>query len=89
MEPYRNCRPRTNLPSLCCLPALIGEIDGRRYRPKPLEREVMIARYRRIERGLCMKNCRELAPKMVNNYLIDVLWRTRKYRKEAPDATSD
>ena len=75
--------PRNIRPSLCCLPALIEEIDGMKRRPSPDERAAIIKRYRRIELGLCTKGHREVAPKMVNDYLIDVLWRTRKYRLNA------
>ena len=76
-------RPAHMCPSLCCLPALIEEIDGMKRRPSPDERAAIIKRYRRIELGLCTKGHREVAPKMVNDYLIDVLWRTRKYRLNA------
>jgi len=76
-------RPAHMCPSLCCLPALIEEIDGMKRRPLSAERETIINKYRRIELGLCTKSNREVAPKMVNDYLIQVLWRTRKYRLNA------
>ena len=70
-------RTRRMLPSLCCLPALIEEIDGMDHEPVGVELAYLIARYKKIEVGLCAKSNQELAPKMVNEYLMDVLWRTR------------
>ena len=67
-------------PSLCCLPAMIKEIDQLGRKPCIASRAAMLRRYKRIELDSCAKSDRSQAPDMVNDYLIEVLWRTRKYR---------
>ena len=71
---------RKSCPSLCCLPDLIKEIDGMDHEPVGIELAYMIARYKKIELGLRSKVSPEIALKMVNEYLIGVLWRTRDER---------
>ena len=79
--------PRTDATSLACLPALIYEIDSRQRRPTKANRAEMIARYRQLEydmrvqkRGHNLYAERVVACWLVNEYLVDVVWRTRKYR---------
>jgi len=67
--------------SLACLPALIAEIDTMKRKPNAAKRAEMLERYRKIEgqhhgRVTVMTACN-----MVNEYLLDVLWRTRVERK--------
>ena len=71
---------RKSCPSLCCLPDLIEEIDGMDHEPVGIERAYIIARYRKIEEGLCTEGNRAIATKMINDFLIGVLWRTRDER---------
>ena len=71
---------RKSCPSLCCLPDLIEEIDGMDHEPVGIERAYIIARYRKIEEELCTEGNRALATKMINDFLIGVLWRTRDER---------
>ena len=73
-------KTRKGLPSLCCLPALIEEIDERDHEPVGVELAYLLARYKTIELNECKETHREMASKMVNAYLIDVLWRTRDER---------
>ena len=71
---------RKSCPSLCCLPDLIEEIDGMDHEPVGIERAYIIARYRKIEEELCTEGNRAIATKMINDFLIGVLWRTRDER---------
>ena len=78
---------RTDATSLACLPALIYEIDSRQRRPTKAKRAEMIARYRQLEydmrvqkRGHNLETERVVACGLVNECLMDVVWRTRKYR---------
>ena len=83
---------RKSCPSLCCLPDLIEEIDAvemdedgnQKYimdhEPVGIERAYIIARYRKIEEELCTEGNRAIATKMINDFLIGVLWRTRDER---------
>jgi hypothetical protein len=68
--------------SLECLPQLIAEIDSRTYKPSPKQRASIIERFRDVEYiEQTGTDARRLgAANMVNDYLIDVLWRTRKFR---------
>ena len=81
------CRRRTDVTSLACLPALIYEIDSRQRRPTKAKCAEMVARYRALEydmrvqkRGHNLETERVVACELVNEYLMDVVWRTRKYR---------
>ena len=74
---------RKACPSLCSLPDLIEEIDGMDHEPVGIERAYIIARYKKIEAERCSQVNVGLATKMINNYLIGVLWRSRKYRPNA------
>jgi len=82
------CRRRTDATSLACLPALIYEIDSRQRRPTKAKRAEMIARYRKLEYDMRVQKRghntlateRIVTCAMVNEYLMDVVWRTRKYR---------
>ena len=71
---------RKSCPSLCCLPDLIAEFDDMDHEPVGIERAYIIARYRKIEEELCTEGNRAIATKMINEYLISVLWRTRGER---------
>ena len=71
---------RKSCPSLCCLPDLIEEIDGMDHEPVGIERAYIIARYRKMEEELCTEGNRAIATKMINDFLIGVLWRTRDER---------
>jgi len=73
-------KTKKGMPSLCCLPALIEEIDGMDHEPVGVELAYLLARYKTIELNEYKETNRETAMKMVNAYLIDVLWRTRDER---------
>ena len=66
--------------SVNCLPALIAEIDARRYRPTSEKCAEITARYRARERYSRQGSSATRASNMINEYLIGVLWQTRKYR---------
>ena len=66
--------------SVQCLPALIAELDAKRYRPTPEQRDEIIERYRDIERSLRPEPLAMIAANMINECLIDVLRRTRRFR---------
>ena len=70
--------------SLLCLSALISEIDFMKRRPTKAKRAELVERYRGFERSLRgprqHEQETERACRMVNEYLMDVVWRTRKYR---------
>ena len=66
--------------SVDCLPALIAELDAKRYRPTPEQRDEIIARYQAIELSSRPEPLATIAANMINVYLIDVIRRTRKYR---------
>ena len=74
---------RTDATSLACLPFLIYEIDSRQRRPTKAKRAEMVERYRALEHSLRVRKRGHnnlAACAMVNEYLMDVVWRTRKYR---------
>ena len=80
-------RRRTDNISLACLPSIIYEIDSLQRRPTKAKRAEMVARYRALEynlrvqkRGHNLATERTVACGLVNEYLVDVVWRTRKYR---------
>lgn len=66
--------------SVDSLPSLIAEIDAMRRKPTRKQREEIIAHYRAREWRSRSGPLRICAVDMINEYLIDVLWRTRKYR---------
>jgi len=77
IEKLDNIRARKLCPSLTCLPALIAEIDGMDHEPVGIELAYLLARFKTIELRDALPRNRDITVKMVNEYLIDVLWRSR------------
>ena len=71
---------RYNKISVSTLPDIIAEIDAMENEPDAAKRAEMIARYRVEELRHHGVGRREIACKMINGYLLDVLWRWRGER---------
>ena len=78
MERQRQLR---GVVSVNCLPDLISEIDAMRNYPTPEQRREIIARYQEKELRSRNQPHATIASSMINEYLLEVLWLTRKYRR--------